>query len=217
MLLIWSPYHFSDQSVGITLICRDAGFQVGKWERMAIGVYLRHSSAKRSARGNRTGTGSGIKYPGLGLPEWPSVSKAVVGRGAAFCISRCWSIQQAYVAADCAAAAVTQYVGSCTARNRLAVVQEFVPFFHSLPCDRLGDATQGKDGPQALSRRRSTLARRPCSKRLNMIVRAFLFWVLPRWSPCACRSITTNTDSGSTAGHCNGHQIHHFFVDGFGS
>jgi hypothetical protein len=41
LYLIWSPYHYSGQTVGITMIyARRSGFHIGRWERLALSTFV---------------------------------------------------------------------------------------------------------------------------------------------------------------------------------
>src|SRR5262249_42758474 len=70
LFLVWSPYHFSGQSLGITLIyARRCGFQVGKWERLALSTFIYGTFMLTTARFEVEPAGSefyGIHFPGLG-------------------------------------------------------------------------------------------------------------------------------------------------------
>jgi hypothetical protein len=228
MLLIWSPYHFSGQSVGITLIyARRAGFQVGKWERMALSGFIFGTFVCQTVGAEVNPDGSefyGIKYPGLGLPEWLiPVSKAVMwGAGAAFLYFAVrWSIRNKRMLPPIVLLpAVTQYVWFVySAETGWRSFQEFVPFFHSLQYLLIAWAMQLKEKMDLKHIAPSPFYVGTETLRwwgLNMIVGAFLFWVLPRLV-ALCLPIyydETRTLALATGVIVTGIQIHHFFVDG---
>jgi len=75
LYLIWSPYHFSAQTLGITLIyARRSGFEIRPWERKAIAGFIFLTFAQGSAYAEVAGVKPqpfyGVSYPVLGLHEW---------------------------------------------------------------------------------------------------------------------------------------------------
>jgi hypothetical protein len=71
---IWSPYHFSGQTLGICLIyARRSGFKVGTWERLGLSGFIYGSFLSGTVRaeiGTNLTEYFGIPYRGLGLPGW---------------------------------------------------------------------------------------------------------------------------------------------------
>ncbi|HMO37670.1 MAG TPA: hypothetical protein PKA06_16640, partial [Gemmatales bacterium] len=81
VFLYWSPYHFSGQTLGVTLIyARRAGFFVGKWERFTLSNVIYGSFLYMTARGDMITAATDIVMPQvsdvdqyrLGLPMWVS-------------------------------------------------------------------------------------------------------------------------------------------------
>lgn len=81
IFLYWSPYHFSGQTLGVTLIyARRAGFFVGKWERFTLSNLIYSSFLYMTARGEAIAAASDLILPPeysieryrLGLPMWIS-------------------------------------------------------------------------------------------------------------------------------------------------
>jgi hypothetical protein len=75
LYLIWSPYHFSAQTLGITLIyARRSGFEIRPWERKAIAGFIFLTFAQASAYAELSGVKPqpfyAVSYPVLGLHEW---------------------------------------------------------------------------------------------------------------------------------------------------
>jgi hypothetical protein len=71
--MFWSSYHFSAQSLGISLLyARRAGYSVGLWERRALSAFIYGAFLVSAARAEISVHGSsyyGLKYPGLGVPQ----------------------------------------------------------------------------------------------------------------------------------------------------
>ena len=41
LFLIWSPFHYSGQTIGITMLyARRCGFGIGRWERLALSAFV---------------------------------------------------------------------------------------------------------------------------------------------------------------------------------
>lgn len=81
VFMYWSPYHFSGQTLGVTLIyARRAGFFVGKWERFTLSNVIYSSFLFMTARGDMITAATDIVLPAmsdvdqyrLGLPMWVS-------------------------------------------------------------------------------------------------------------------------------------------------
>jgi hypothetical protein len=88
LLLIWSPYHFSGQTVGLTLVyARRAGIAIGKWERLALSAFVFGTFVLSTLQAEVSRVGSqfyGIAYPGftymlLERRHNPSVSRLPSG------------------------------------------------------------------------------------------------------------------------------------------
>jgi hypothetical protein len=230
MFLIWSPYHFSGQSVGITLIyARRSGFQVGKWERMALSTFIFGTFVHQTIGGEVNPDGGeffGIKYPGLGLPMWlMDVSRGVMWVGGIvfllFVVQ--WSIRNKRILPPIVLLpAVTQYVWFVqSADSNWLSFREFVPFFHSLQYMLIAWAMQLKE---KMDLKHITPSVRYVGFEtirwwtLNFILGVCLFWLLPRliaMTPLlADYGDATKTLAFSTGIIVTAIQIHHFFVDG---
>jgi hypothetical protein len=218
VFLLWSPYHFSGQSLGITLIyARRAGFRVNRLERLALsgfifGTFLIQTALAETGQVPRSYFS--VNYPPIGLPEWvPEVLRGWTwGCGAAFLyFAARWSIRARRLvpgivflpaAAQCVWFVVGAGVPSFT---------EFVPFFHSLQylliawVVQLGETTA----------RRPVLTRRLLASdsarwtAINLLGGVLLFWALPRMGALAGYALPF-----ATAVIISAVQIHHFFVDG---
>ncbi len=138
--MLWSPYHFSGQTVGVSLIyARRAGFNVGKVERLALstfvfGTYL-FTAMFVHAKGNTLPSYWGIAVPALGLPVWLWVASETVMYFAGIVLLLCvvrWCIQNRRVLPLIVLLpSVAQYCWFVSARD-WPTFNEFVPFFHSM-------------------------------------------------------------------------------------
>jgi hypothetical protein len=74
LFLLWSPYHFCGQSVGITIVyAMRSGFHFTKIEKGLLELWMFGIYLYTITRGHTSTAGGdylGIKYPGLGLPLW---------------------------------------------------------------------------------------------------------------------------------------------------
>jgi len=96
LYLLWSPFHYSGQTVGITLAyCRRGGIQLGPWERRALvaAVYATFIASAIKAEAALTEIiFFGIKPPALGAPKALSVAAdwAMWAALAAFALYVAW-------------------------------------------------------------------------------------------------------------------------------
>jgi hypothetical protein len=217
--VIWSPYHFSGQSVGISLIyARRAGFSVGRTERLAVSgfifsTFLLQTSLAETGRGDSEFYS--VAVPQLGLPLWvPQVLRLWMGLCAVaflfFAIR--WSVRQKRLLPPIVLLpALSQFVWFVPGAA-MPSFNEFVPFFHSLQYLLIAWLVQLKE---KLDITASTPSRRYVFEEtarwalINLAGGIFLFWVLPRLG-----ERTGVTLAFSTAVILSAVQIHHFFVDG---
>jgi hypothetical protein len=219
LYLTWSPYHFSGQTLGVTLIyARRAGFAVGKWERLALSTFIFGSFATQTARFEVNPAGAsyyGITYPGLGLPAWTvtALSTTMYVGGAAFLLFALrWCLRERrWLSPVILLPAVTQYVWFIPG-NGWASFQEFVPFFHSLQYLLIAWSVQLKEkmDKDHIAPGASYVARESIRWGvLNIVGGAILFFMLPR-----LLSETGVELLFATGVVLAGVQLHHFFVDG---
>jgi hypothetical protein len=218
--VIWSPYHFSGQSVGISLIyARRAGFSVGRWERLAFSgfifsTFLVQSSMAETGRGDNEFYS--VAVPLLQLPLWvPFILRiwmVACGTALLFFAVR-WSVQQRRLLPPIVLLpAVSQFFWFVPGAG-FASFNEFVPMFHSLQYLLVAWLVQLKeriDLSGAAPRSRVYLAKESARwASFNLVGGIFLFWILPRLG-----TLTGATLAFSTAVTLSAVQIHHFFVDG---
>jgi hypothetical protein len=225
LFLIWSPYHFCAQSLGICLLyARRAGYTPGTLERLALsgftlGIYL--TSQARSEAGVGVHRYFDVSVPTLGLPLWvPRACEAAMWFcGAAFLVFvAAWSIRNRRLLPPIVLLpALTQYVWFLPG-NSVASFNEFVPFFHSLQYLLLAWSVQMKERLHATgaSPSGSFVGRESLTwGLLNFVGGALLFWGFPRLAEL----LGFSTAHGYPALFAEGIvitavQLHHFFVDG---
>jgi hypothetical protein len=216
---IWSPYHFSGQTLGITLIyARRAGFQIQKWERLALsgfiyGTFLFQST--RAETGGGTASFYSISYPLFDIPTWiPSIMEIVMyGFGALLVALAVKQLRKSALPVPWIVflPATTQYIWFVYGSG-LAAFQEFVPFFHSLQYILIAWSMELQ--VQAEKRPVTNPARFLVHRTMNWGAANFaggavLFYLLP------LLFTRFGFELGfSTGVILSGVQIHHFFVDG---
>lgn len=219
IFLIWSPYHFSGQTIGLTLIyARRAGVKIGRWERRALsgfvfGTFLTTTIAFET--GTRAAEYYGVTYQGIGLPTWmfPVAQAWMFGSGVVLLVLMarwCWQSRR-LLPPIILLPAVTQYVWFVQGAP-LAAFQEYVPFFHSLQYLLIAWSMQMKeklDTQGIAPSRRYVLSESARWGIVNFLGGAALFWAIPQL--VALMGIPLAFATGVVIA---GVQVHHFFVDG---
>jgi hypothetical protein len=222
LYLIWSPYHFSAQTLGISLVyARRCGFGINQLERKSLAGFVFLTFMVQNARAE-VGTGRatfyGVSYPTLGLHSWvPNLLElAMWVCGGTFIVLMMWRALRGkglvppivLLPAIAQSAWFIGLVPGASARNFVALV----PFFHSLQYLLIAWGVQMKE---TLDERRARPSR---SFVLNETARwavisfmggVALFWALPHIGSHFGRSLAF-----STAVILAVVQVHHFFVDG---
>lgn len=217
IFLIWSPYHFSGQTVGVTLIyARRAGLTFNKIERKALsffvfGTYLYATMKAEVYIG--THTYFDIRYPTLGIPAWaPEIIAPFMWGGLIVLI---WAfLRKSYaknkmipliVLVPCLAQYFWFVQGS-----GLKGFYEFVPFFHSVQYLLVAAAMRVVEQSE-LKRQRMKVSMSMALWIAGIISLGIVFfWVFPRVleSFLGVPLYLALGVSGAAV------QIHHFFVDG---
>ena len=219
LYLFWSPYHFSGQTMGLSLIyARRAGMVIGKAERYALSGFVFGSFILQNALaevGNNTRTFYNISYPSLGLPPIVGTIALTVmwGSGAAFLIFIIrWSLKsKRMVPPIVLLPAVTQFFWFILGSSNMTYY-EFVPFFHGAQYLLIAWAMQLKERMDMKGFAPSPVfvIRETAFWYAGIVVLgALLFWWAPR----------LGTRFGFPLGFAepiiiSAIQIHHFFVDG---
>ncbi len=218
IFLIWSPYHFSGQTLGITLLyARRAGFRLGRVQRFVLASFIYSTfiwPTLRAEVGVRTLSFFGVAYPSLGLPMWAAhIAHAWMWLSltAAAVIFLQLSLQtRRLVPLVVATPAVAQFVWFVPGSS-VEAFYAYVPFFHGLQYLFIAWYVQLKE---TLSAKRSfrQYARTRTTLRwiaMNLAGGVILFWGLPR-----AASLVGQPLAFANAVVIAGVQIHHFMVDG---
>lgn len=217
--MLWSPYHFSGQSVGISLLyARRAGFPIGRAERLALsgfvfGTFLVQSALAETGQGHAAFYS--VEYPTLGLPLLvPQLLRIWMWLcGAAFLVlaARTSLREKRMLPAIVLLPGITQFVWFVLGW-RVPAFNEFVPFFHALQyllvawMMQLGESAGGR---VPASPRRFVAAQSARFVLFNVAGGAFLFWLLPQIGARAGYGLPF-----ASAVVLSAVQIHHFVVDG---
>jgi hypothetical protein len=222
LFLLWSPYHYSGQTIGLTMVyARRAGFSIGQRERMALSAFVFSAFVCGVIRFQRNGSSSGfidfygVSVPAFPLPDWmDAAAQAVMWTGAlvfaSFALIWCLA-QKRLVPPIVMLPALTHFVWFVPGPS-LKSFWIVVPFFHSLQYLLIALVMQLKVridvvGGEQSWRRIGAEARRWGSR--NILGGILLFIGLPAafsWLPLPLMTI-----AGILAAAVN---IHHFFVDG---
>ena len=222
LYLLWSPYHFSAQTLGITLVyARRCGFDVNRVERKTLAGFVFLTFMVQNARaevGSGRGTFYGVSYPTLGLHQWvPNLlDLAMWVCGGAFVGLMVWRVVRhrglippiVLLPAIAQSAWFIGLVPGTSARNFVALV----PFFHSLQYLLIAWGVQMKetlDERRAKPSRGFVLGESTRWALVNFVGGIALFWALPHLGAHFGRSAAF-----STAVILAVVQVHHFFVDG---
>jgi hypothetical protein len=222
LFLLWSPYHYSGQTVGLTMVyARRAGFSIGRRERMALSAFVFSAFICGVIRfqQNRSSNGLidfyGMSVPVFPLPDWmDAAAQAVMWTGAVVFagFTLVWCIgQRRLIPPIVLLPTLTHFVWFVPGAS-LKSFWIVVPFFHSLQYLLVALAMQLKvsidvAGGEHSWRRIGLEARRWGSR--NILGGVLLFIGLPAafsWLP-----LPLMTTAGILAAAVN---IHHFFVDG---
>ncbi len=220
LFLLWSPYHFSGQTVGLTLLyARRTGFVFTNTMRLCLSTFVFGSYLLPIVRFEISPHGAeyyGVHYPGFGIPGWTAdvVTGMMVVGAIGFVILTAQKAlrEQRQVPPILLLPAVTQFVWFLPGAN-WATFAEFVPFFHSLQYMLVAWSLQLKERLDGGNGRPSPRFVWTESLRWYAVIfvgGGILFFGLPNLMSMA----TGTTIYFATAVVIAGVQIHHFFVDG---
>ncbi len=218
LYLLWSPYHFSGQTLGITMVyARRTGFVIDGWLRHSLTAFIFLTFAVQSAWaevGLHVNPFYGVEYPTLGVPVWlPQMLTKVMWIALAATIALLlWKVinNGPRVPLIVVLPAFTQYVWFvATPAGQFSYM---VPFFHSLQYLLIAWSVQLKEGLAERQRDPSVKYVWSESARwmaINIAGGYALFWALPHLGGHFGKPLVF-----STAVMLAAVQIHHFFVDG---
>lgn len=207
---IWSPYHFSGQTVGVTMVyARRFAFEVDARLRWALGAFVFATfgnQISRFAANTSDFTFYGVTAPALGVPHWVvTVAERWMWLTAALLVGltlhAAFSRRRA-VPLLVLVPPLAQFIWF--AATPAGLFFYLVPFFHSVQYLVMAWAVESSEHPGA-ARARHTVRWFATNVGLGLA----LFWVLPRAGALVGRPLAF-----STAIVFAGVQIHHFFVDG---
>jgi hypothetical protein len=222
LFLLWSPYHYSGQTIGLTMVyARRADFPIGRRERTALSAFVFSAFVCGVIRFQQNGTSGGftdfygMSVPAFPLPDWmDAAAQAVMWTGAlvfaGFVLIWCLE-QKRPMPPIVLLPALTHFVWFVPGAS-LKSFWIVVPFFHSLQYLLIALVMQLKVRIDVVRgehswRRIGAEARRWGSR--NILGGILLFIGLPAalsWLPLPLMTI-----AGILAAAVN---IHHFFVDG---
>jgi hypothetical protein len=220
LVAIWSPYHFSGQTLGICLVyARRAGLKFEKAERFALSSFIYGTFIAQTIRtetGRQMFDDSGIAYPSIGLPDWANTAAnawmILMGVVLVCLIARwCWR-QKKMMHPIVLLPAATQFVWFVPGSNWQSFA-EFVPFFHSLQYMLMAWSMQLKEKLDLKHIKPSPRYVVTESGRwwaINFFIGACLFFFIPRLIGHYF-GISQEFSTGIIVG---GVQLHHFFIDG---
>ena len=220
LFLLWSPYHFSGQSIGVSLIyARRSGLGVGRLERFALSSFIFATFIYPTALSETAGIPFayfGIAVPRFGIPKmvpdlallWMTFSGLLL-----LVLVIRWSVlSRKLFPMIVLLPAAAQVVWFVLGRNVAGYV-EFVPFFHGLQYLLIAWAMQLKEkmdlGHIAPSKQFVVGE----SRRWYLGIGALgiiLFWILPRLALFLTGAPLLIVEPIIISAV----QIHHFFVDG---
>ena len=217
LFLIWSPYHFSGQTVGVTLIyARRAGFTFSSAERTALscfvfGTFLYTTALAESHLG--TETYYDIQVPTFGIPSWvPQLVAPVMWGGFSFFlwgfVRQCYA-QKKIFPIIILVPSIAQWFWFIQG-SRTPGFYEFVPFFHSLQYLLVASSMRMVEQAER-SQRRSSVLRSMVGWTMGILLLGMgMFWLFPRVLELTM-GVPLYLALGVSAAAV---QIHHFFVDG---
>lgn len=217
--LWWSPYHFSGQTVGISLLyAKRAGVTVTAVERRVLSAFVLGTFLFPQISGEATkagGTYYGIEYPTFGLPKLvgqaTGLALALSALFLAYLIYRRWKDGESPLPLWCWLPPLTQFIWFVPG-GHVERYYTLVPFFHGAQYLLVAGVMQARLRQARVGERSTKFTVKAIAKwfSINVAVGGLLFVALP--------GIVT-WQTGRTAAFCAGIlgiavQIHHFFVDG---
>ena len=219
LFILWSPYHFSGQTIGITFIyCMRCGVRLSALERKLITGFILGTYFVSTLRAETSRDGFsfyGVKYPSMQIPQWIAQGAEYImwALMAAFVI---WIVYWSYKNKKILPwiiilPAATQYLWFVQTVY-MPSFQEFVPMLHSLQYILIAWSIQLKEKMEVKNIEPSKKYVISESTRwfiLNFIGGIALFYMLPKLG-----TSLGYTSLFSIAVVYAAIQIHHFFVDG---
>ena len=219
LFILWSPYHFSGQTIGITFIyCMRSGIKLTTFERRLIMWFVLGTYFVSTIRAETSREGFnfyGVQYPSMQIPYWMSkyaeyAMWAIVAAFVAWVIY--WSYRNKKILPWIVILpAATQYLWFMQTVY-MPSFQEFVPMLHSLQYILIAWGIQLKvkmETKQIEPSRKYVISETSRWFVINLIGGVILFYMLPKLG-----TALGYTSLFSIAIVYAAIQIHHFFVDG---
>jgi hypothetical protein len=217
LFLIWSPFHYSGQTIGITMLyARRGSYAIDRWQRLALSafVYSTFIVSFTHAVNSAPMVRYGVNIPIIHFPGWfDAITIAVLCAGAAGLIYFAFSWVRAHGRIPPAIVflpALTQFVWFLPGRQT-AMFYEFVPLFHSLQYLYIAWAMQiGLRLREPAAGAPRSLLKESCRWALSNYVGGMLLFIALPWL-LFWVDLPLVTSAGIVIAAVN---IHHFFVDG---
>jgi len=221
MFLIWSPFHFSAQTIGLTVLYgRRAGISLDGWPRRLLTLWVFGSFIAAQALGESVlgpQTFYGVQYPMLGIPQWVGnycLVAMYAAMGGFLAWGLWWSISERRILPWILLVPAVAQLCWFVLGARTPGFRELVPMFHSLQYILVAFVMQLKLRSELAVHEsgRHFSAGREALKwfGLAVLLGYFLFEATP-----IIFSAWTGIEYGlALAVFIAAVQIHHFFVDG---
>jgi hypothetical protein len=138
VFLIWSPFHYSGQTIGITMLyARRGSFQMGRWQRLALSAFVYSTFIVSLTHSSNLSPmiRYGVTIPVIHVPTWfDAMMIAVMCLGATvfiYFIYEWWRSQRRLPPLIIFLPAIAQFIWFLPGRQT-AMFFEFIPMFHSL-------------------------------------------------------------------------------------
>lgn len=217
VFLLWSPYHFSGQNVGLSLLyAKRAGFEFKNWERRALAYFTFSTFLATTLQGETSGGASSyyqVALPSLHLPrEFGSAGWYLLYASAAVCvfaIVRRLFKRERFFPLITLVPPLAQFTWFVVGW-RVPSFYYFVPMFHSLQYLLVAWAMHLSERAREVKPTRGFAWRQSIQwASINILGGAALFWGLPQLA--VWRGIALPLATGVLIAAV---QIHHFIVDG---
>ena len=219
LFLIWSPYHFSGQSFGISMLyARRGGWRPSARLRLGLRLFIYSTfliGTLRAETWEGAGDWYGVSVPYLGLPEWSvTFSESLLYIGLTLCLVELlsgWQRTKSWPPLICALPPLAQYLWFIHGAG-WASFSEFVPLFHSLQYLLIAWSLQLNHRHLQSGARGGRFIWRESLRwgGINFLGGALLFFGIPHlvahWAETSVFFATAVVIAGV--------QLHHFIVDG---
>lgn len=219
LFILWSPYHFSGQTIGITFIyAMRSGIRLSKTERNVVISFVMGTYFLSTIRAETSREGFdfyGVKYPSMQIPQWvANIAEYAMWIALIAFIATViyWSYRnRRMLPLIVILPAATQYLWFVQSVY-MPSFQEFVPMLHSLQYMLIAWSIQLKEKMDVNNiepSRKYVVSETTRWFALNFLGGALLFYMLPKLGVSLGYSTLFSTAIIFAA-----IQIHHFFVDG---